>query len=91
MEEHVTSHAQSGEEQMADPMNTPVDSASHPTGKYHCNEIENNEKCISIITFQLYLYNCLGFLQMMPQSIHLHALLINAPKVWCGGAYPQNQ
>ena len=61
MAEHVPFHAQLGEEQMAEPMNTPIDSASHPTGKYHCNEIENNEKNISIITFHLYLYNCLVF------------------------------
>ena len=61
MEEHVPSHAQSEEEQMVEPTNSPVDSASQPTGKDHCNEIENNEKRISIITLHLYLYNCLRF------------------------------
>ena len=61
MEEHVPSHAQLGEEQMAEPMNTPVDSASQPVGKDHCNEIENNEKCIPITISHLYLYKCLGF------------------------------
>ena len=66
MEEHVTSHAQSGEEQMADPMNTPVDSASQQAGNDHCNEIENNEKHISIITLNLYLYNCLCFCRSFP-------------------------
>ena len=47
---------QPDEEQMAEPMTTPVVSASQPVGKDHCNEIENNEKCISIITSHLYLY-----------------------------------
>ena len=61
MEEHVPSHAQSREEQMEEPMNTAVDSASQPSGKDHCNEIENNEINISIVTSHLYLYNCLGF------------------------------
>ena len=61
MAEHVPSHAQMEEEQMAEPMNTPVVSASHPTGKYHCNDIGNNEICISIIKTHLYLYNYLGF------------------------------
>ena len=61
MEEHVPSHAQSEEEQMAEPMNSPVDSVSQPTGKDHCNDLENNEIRISIITKHLYLYNFLGF------------------------------
>ena len=61
MTEHVPSHAQLKEEQMAEPMNTPVESTSQSACKYHCNEIENNEKRISIITLHLYLYKCLGF------------------------------
>ena len=61
MEEHVHAHAQMEEEQMAEPMNTPVVSTSQPTGKDHCNDIGNNEICISIITKHLYLYNCLRF------------------------------
>ena len=61
MVEHVSSHAQPREEQMEEPMNTLVDSTSQPTGKDHCNEIENNEICISLITLHLYLYNCLVF------------------------------
>ena len=43
MAEHVPSHAQSVEEQMVEPMNTPVDLGSQLAGKDHCNEIENNE------------------------------------------------
>ena len=35
MGEHVLSHAQLEEEQMVEPMNTPVVSTSHPTGKAH--------------------------------------------------------
>ena len=44
MVEHVPVHvhAQLEEEQMAEPMNTPVVSASQPTSKYHCNDIGNN-------------------------------------------------
>ena len=61
MAEHVPTHAQLEEEQMAEPMNTPFVSASHPTSKDHCNDIGNNEICISIITTHLYLYNCLVF------------------------------
>ena len=61
MIEHVPSHAHSGEEQMVEPMNTPVDLASQPTSKYHCNDIGNNEICISIINSKLYLYKCLFF------------------------------
>ena len=60
MAEHVPFHARMEEEQMAEPMNTPIVSASHPTGKDHCNDIGNNEIRISIITTHLYLYNCLG-------------------------------
>ena len=56
MEEHVPSHVQPREEQMAEPMNTLVDSASQPTGKDHCNQIENNEIRISLITLHLYIY-----------------------------------
>ena len=33
-------------------MNTPIVSASHPIGKYYCNDIGNNEIRISIITLQ---------------------------------------
>ena len=55
MAEHVPSHAQPGEEQMVEPMNTTVDLASHPTSKYHCNDIGNNEIRISIITMHLYI------------------------------------
>ena len=61
MVEHVSSHAQLEEEQMAEPMNTPIISGGQPTCKDHCNDIGNNEICISIITSHLYLYNCLGF------------------------------
>ena len=50
MEEHVPAHALMEEEQMEEPMNTPVVSINHPTGKYHCNDIGNNEIQISIIT-----------------------------------------
>ena len=57
----VDSATQGKEEQMVEPMNILVDLATRPGGKYHCNEIENNEKNISIITFHLYLYNCLVF------------------------------
>ena len=61
MAENVPSHTQMEEEQMAEPMNTPVVSASQPTSKYHCNDIGNNEIRISIITKHLYLYKCIGF------------------------------
>ena len=61
MVENVSSHAHPGEEQMAEPMNTLVDSASHLAGKYQGNDIANNEICISIINFHLYLYKFLGF------------------------------
>ena len=57
MAEHVFAHAQLEEEQMEEPMSTLVVSASHRTTKYHYNDIENNEICISIITTYLYLYN----------------------------------
>ena len=43
MVEHVPAHAQMEEEQMEEPMNTLVVSASHPTGKDHCNDLGNNE------------------------------------------------
>ena len=43
MVEHVHAHAQLEEEQMEEPMNTPVVSINHPTGKYHCNDIGNND------------------------------------------------
>ena len=46
-----------GREQMAEPMNNPVFLSIYPTGKNHCNDIGNNEICISIITTYLYLYN----------------------------------
>ena len=42
MVEHIPSHAQLEEEQMAEPMNTPVDLASQPIGNDHCNETKNN-------------------------------------------------
>ena len=58
---HVPSHAQLEKEQMAEPMNTPVDLASQTPGNDHCNEIENNEKCISIINSHLYIYIVLFF------------------------------
>ena len=61
MAEHVPSHAQMEEEQMAEKMDTPVVLASRPTRKDHCNVIGNNEIRVSIITKNLYLYNCLGF------------------------------
>ena len=61
MAEHVSTHAKLEEEQMEEPMNTPVVSPSHPISKYCCNEIGNNEIHISIITTHLYLYNFLGF------------------------------
>ena len=61
MEENVLDHAQMEEEQMVEQFNTLVVSASHPTSKYHCNDIGNNEICISIITKHLYLYNFIGF------------------------------
>ena len=51
MVDHVPTHAQMEEEQMAEPMNTPVVSSSRPTCKYHCNAIGNNEIRISIIKF----------------------------------------
>ena len=38
---------------MEKPMNTPVVSTSQPTGKYHCNDIGNNEIRISIITIYI--------------------------------------
>ena len=57
MEEHVPSHTQLEEEQIVEPMNTPIVSSTHPIGKYHCNDIINNEMGISIITMHLlYLY-----------------------------------
>ena len=56
MGEHVPAHAQMEEEIMAEPMNTPVVSASHPD-KDHCNDLGYNEIRISIITKHLYLYN----------------------------------
>ena len=57
MAEYVLAHARLEEEQMAEPMNTPIVSPSQPIGKHHCNDIGNNEMCISIITTQiLYLY-----------------------------------
>ena len=43
MVEHVPAHAQMEEEQMAKAMNTPIFSASHPTGKDHCNDLGNND------------------------------------------------
>ena len=49
------------EEQMAEPMNTLTVSASHPTGKDHCNDLKNNEICISIIIKHLYLYKFICF------------------------------
>ena len=55
MVEHIPTHAQLEEEQMVERMNTPVVSASHPTCKDHCNDIGNNELCISIISMHLYL------------------------------------
>ena len=61
MTELVPTHAQLEKEQMIEPMNTPVVSASQPIGKDHCNDIGNNETHITIITTHLYLYNCLGF------------------------------
>ena len=39
MTQHVPAHAQLEEEQMTEPMNTPVVSASQPRGKDHCNDI----------------------------------------------------
>ena len=57
MVEHVLALTQLEEEQMVEPMNTPIVSASHPTYKYHCNDIGDNEIHISIITTHLYLYN----------------------------------
>ena len=50
MAEHVLAHTQLEEEQMTERMNTLVLSSIQPTGKYHCNDIGNNEICISIIT-----------------------------------------
>ena len=61
MAEHVPAHAQIEEEQMEEPMNTPVVLASQPTSIDHCNDIGNNEIHISIITKHLYLYNFIGF------------------------------
>ena len=61
MAEHVPAHAQLEEEQMTEPMNTLVVSPSQPIGKYHCNDIGNNEIRISIINTHLYLYNFIGF------------------------------
>ena len=61
MVEHVPTHAQMEEEQMGEPMNTPVVSASQSMGNDHCNDLENNEIHISIITKNLYLYNFIGF------------------------------
>ena len=55
MAEHVPTHAQMEDEQMAEPMNTPVVSVSYPTGKDHCNDLGNNEIRISIITKHLHL------------------------------------
>ena len=55
MANHVPTHSQLEEEQMAEPINTPVVSVSHPTGKDHCNDIGNNEIHISIITTHLYI------------------------------------
>ena len=43
MAEHVPSHAQMEEEQMVEPMNTLTVSTSHPIGKYHCNDLGNND------------------------------------------------
>ena len=54
MAEHASAHAQLEDEQMTEPMNTPIVSPSRPTGKHHCNDIGNNEICISIITMHLY-------------------------------------
>ena len=42
MTKNVPIHAQMEEEQMVEPMNTSIVSASHPTCKYHCNDIGNN-------------------------------------------------
>ena len=42
MAEHVPAHAQMEEEQM-EPMNTLTISVIQPIGKYHCNDIENND------------------------------------------------
>ena len=61
MAEHVPSHAQMEEEQMAEPMNIPVVSTSQPTSKDNCNGLENNEIRISIVTKHLYLLNFIVF------------------------------
>ena len=66
MAEHVPSHAQMEEEQMLEPNNTLVVSASQPTSKYHCNDLGNNEICISIKP-NIYIYiNLLVFVDDTP-------------------------
>ena len=43
MAENLPVHAQMEDEQMEEPMNSPVVSASQPTGKDHCNNLGNSD------------------------------------------------
>ena len=43
MAEHVPTHAQMEEEEMAEPMNTLTVLASQPIVKDHCNDLGNND------------------------------------------------